>query len=251
MKDANDTRNIAPRIGSPLWIFMTAVSVAGSGLLGIALFNLAHLDRWRILLSSPMFWVVGGMILAGEIWKIDIPGRSPAEAAGASRAITVGVMLFWGFPVAVLLRAVAVIVGGFAQRHTPHRVAFNAAQLSLSLGAAELVLLAFGASPTQGHPWLPKTSDPYVLIPMAIAYFVVNFGVVHVAIRLRTRSSFKSVIRANLRYQAGVSAIMFATAPLITVVMESGSTVIVALFAVPLATIYVSAAMLVTREQIG
>jgi diguanylate cyclase (GGDEF)-like protein len=249
MKDANDTRNIAPRIGSPLWIFMTAVSVVGSGVLGIALFYLPHLYHLQKLLGNPMFWVVGGMILAGEVWRIDIPGRGPGEAAAAARSITVGAMLFWGFPIAVLLRAIAVVVGGIAQRHTPQRVAFNAAQLSLSLGAAALALLAFGLNPMPLHPWRPAGDHPYLLIPAAAAYFIVNFGLVSVAVALRTRTSVKSRIRANVRQQAAISIVLFATAPLLTVAMESGSTLIVALFAVPLATIYVSAAMLVQREH--
>jgi diguanylate cyclase (GGDEF)-like protein len=249
MKDANDTRNIAPRIGSPLWIFMAAVTVVGSGVLAFALFDLSRRYDVHALLSKPMFWVVGGMILAGEIWRIDIPGRGPGESAAASRSITVGVLLFWGFPVAVLLRAIAVVVGGVAQRHTPHRVAFNAAQLSVSLGAAALALLAFGVSPDLSHHWMPTGPNPYLLIPAAVAYFIVNFGLVAVAVSLRTRSSVTSVMRANLRYQVGISVILFATAPLITVAMESHSTLIVALFAVPLATIYISAAMSVQREH--
>ena len=31
MRDPNDTRDIGPRIGSPLWIYLTAVTVAGLG----------------------------------------------------------------------------------------------------------------------------------------------------------------------------------------------------------------------------
>ena len=249
MKDANDARNIAPRIGSPLWLFMTAVSVVGSGLLGFALFDLSRLYNVQRLLGDPMFWVVGGMILAGETWRIDVPGRGSGRSVAASRSITVGVLLFWGFPLAVFLRAIAVVVCGVAQRHTPLRVAFNAAQLSLSLGAAALILLPFGVSPSQFHPWLPTGSHPYVLIPAAVAYFVVNFGLVAVADSLRTRSLVRSAIFASMRYQAGVSVILFAIAPLVTVAMESRSTLIVALFAVPLATIYVSAAMSVQREH--
>lgn len=249
MKDANDTRNIAPRIGSPLWIFMTAVSVVGGGVLCFALLYLSRHYNLHKLLGKPMFWVVAGMILAGETWRIDIPGRGSGRSVAASRSITVGTLLFWGFPVAVLLRAIAVVVCGIAQRHTPLRVAFNAAQLSLSLGGAGLALLALGVNPKQFQHWVPTGTNPYVLIPAAVAYFVVNFGLVAVADSIRTRSSVKPAIRANLRYQAGVSAILIAIAPLITVAMESRSTLIVALFAVPLATIYVSAAMLVQREH--
>ena len=37
MKDPSDTRDIGPRIGSPLWIYLTVVTVAGLGTLLAAL----------------------------------------------------------------------------------------------------------------------------------------------------------------------------------------------------------------------
>ncbi|HWF81584.1 MAG TPA: hypothetical protein VN695_13460 [Streptosporangiaceae bacterium] len=60
MKDANDTRNIAPRIGSPLWVFMTAVSVVGGGLLGLALLYLSRHYQMQGLFGDPMFGWSGG-----------------------------------------------------------------------------------------------------------------------------------------------------------------------------------------------
>jgi diguanylate cyclase (GGDEF)-like protein len=246
MKDENDTRNIAPRIGSPLWIYMTAVTVVGSGVLGLAMFNLGGVQT---KLPHAMFWVVGGMILAGEIWRIAAPGRPMGESAAASRSITVGVMLIWGFPIAVLLRGISVIVGGIAQRHTPQRVAFNVAQLALSLAAAGGVLLGLGQNPMPGHPWTPANAHVLALILAAGAYFVVNFGLVALAIALRTRTSLRSVVRANIRYQAAASVVLFATAPLVAVAMNTGSSLVVALFIFPLATIYLSAAMSVQREH--
>ncbi|HET9895003.1 MAG TPA: EAL domain-containing protein [Streptosporangiaceae bacterium] len=248
MKDAHDSRNIGPRFGTPLWLYMTAVSAAGIVVLGIGVYWLSRLHLIEQL-RLPMFWVVGGMILGGEIWRIATPGRPWAETAAASRSITLGVLLFWGFPIAVMLRAIAVVVGGVAQRHTPHRIIFNASQLSLSLGAAELVLLLFRASPYAHHPWSPRDGKGGVLLLAALAYFALNFTMVAMAHSLRTRSPIKSVLKANLRYQIAASVVLFATAPLVTVAMATGSPIIVALFAFPLATIYVSAAMSVQREH--
>ncbi len=246
MKDAHDSRNVVPRFGSPLWLYMTVVSVAGIGVLGYAIFHVHHvIDQLR----EPMFWVVAGMILAGEIWRIATPGRPNGDSAAASRSITLAVLLFWGFPIAVMLRAAAVIVGGVAQRHTPNRMIFNTAQLSLSLGAAQLVLLAFGDNPSVGNPWQPSDAHAGVLLLAAVAYFLINFSMVAIVQSLRTRSLVKSVIRANLRYQIAASAVLFATAPLVTIAMETRSSVLVALFAFPLATIYLSAAMSVQREH--
>lgn len=246
MKDANDTRNITPRLGSPLWLYMTAISVVGSCALGFALFNLQGLHS---LLHKPMFWVVAGMILAGEIWRIATPGRPKGDSAAASRSITFGVLLFWGFPIAALLRASAVLIGGIAQRHTGQRIAFNIAQLTLSLGASWLVLFWLGIDPKVDYPWVPQDRDAYILLLAGVAYFIVNFALVATAISVRTRSSFKSVVRANLRYQAAASVVLFATAPLIAVAMRTNSPLIVALFAFPLATIYLSASMSVQREH--
>ncbi|HEY3907609.1 MAG TPA: EAL domain-containing protein [Streptosporangiaceae bacterium] len=200
-------------------------------------------------LSLPMFWVVSGMILAGEIWRIATPGRGSADSLAAARSVTFAAMLFWGFPVAVLVRAAAVVVGGIAQRHTPYRVAFNAAQLSLSLGAAELVMLGLGVNPTIVHHWRPENPGSWLVIFAAVAYFIVNYSLVAFAVSLRTRSPIKSVVQANLRYQAAASVVLFATAPLITIAMETKEPLIAALFAFPLATIYVSAAMSVQREH--
>ena len=36
MRDPNDTRDIGPRIGSPLWNYITAITVAGLGALLVA-----------------------------------------------------------------------------------------------------------------------------------------------------------------------------------------------------------------------
>ncbi len=249
MKDANDTRNIGPRFGSPLWVYMTLVSVVGSGVLGFGLVQLDDLRQLQGLLRLPMFWVVGGMILAGEIWRIATPGRPTGWSAAASRSITFAVLLFWGFPIAVMLRAVAVVVGGFAQKHSVQRIIFNAAQLSLSVGVADLVLVVFHDNPHVGHPWRPHDGHALVLLAAAVAYFVINFAMVAAAQSLRTRSPVKTVIQANLRYQVAASAVLFATAPLVTIAMETGSALVVALFAFPLATIYLSAAMSVQREH--
>ena len=82
-----------------------------------------------------------------------------------------------------------------------------------------------------------------ICLAAAVAYFVVNFALVATAIALRTRTSIRSVIRANLRYQAAASVVLFAAAPLIAVAMGTGSPFVVGLFIFPLATIYLSAAM--------
>jgi hypothetical protein len=53
-----------------------------------------------------------------------------------SLAFSFAALLFWGFGVAALLRVLSTVFTGVAQHRAPHRIAFNAAQFTLSLGAA-------------------------------------------------------------------------------------------------------------------
>ena len=155
MRHPDDTRDVVPRFGSPPWIYITAVSIAGAAVLGL---SVTFLPKWTYLhrlAEQPMFWVVAVMILVAEIWPLATPGRRGSDSPAISRTLTLAVLLFWGFAIAVLLRAAAIVLVGLA-RHSPHRVAFNAAQVSLSMGAAELVLWAsrIPSCPT-GRPSMP------------------------------------------------------------------------------------------------
>ena len=251
MRNPNDTRDIVPRFGSPPWIYITAVSIAGTVILGVAATDLTNL---RTMDRNPMFWVIAAMILTGEIWRVTTPGQSGSDSPAVSRTITVAVLLYWGFPIAVLLRAASILVVGLA-RSSPHRVVFNAAQLSLSLAAAQSVLWLRGVGPLHLRPLIfasNQTLTDQILLDLllaGVAYFVVNFLLVTCAISLSTRTPWGSVIRAKLLYQAAVHFVLFAAAPLIVLAMASKSAVIVALLAFPLAAIYYNATKSAQREH--
>ena len=49
MKDPNDTRDTGPRAGSPLWIFLTAVTILGFLALGVAMIRLTGI---RLLIGQ-------------------------------------------------------------------------------------------------------------------------------------------------------------------------------------------------------
>jgi diguanylate cyclase (GGDEF)-like protein len=247
MKDPNDTRDIGPRAGSPLWIHMTAVTASGAVVLALAI---TQLHDVRKLSAEPLFWLVALLVVIGEIWPIVIPGRPVPESPLASLTFSFAALLYWGFPVAVLLRAMTTIAAGAAQRKAPHRTAFNTAQVVLSMGAAGLVLLLAGVSPSQ-HLWIPsgRPLPLLVILAAAAAYFVVNFLTVGVAVALHSRAPLLRTLQAKLPYQAFVSLVLLASAPLVVVVMAANSALLVLLFAFPLAAIYINAAMSAQREH--
>src|SRR6204780_5092902 len=250
MKDPNDTRDIGPRVGSPLWIHLITGNAAGAVAFAAAMFHLHGLLTWPGgLFLHPLFWLLAALIVVGEIWPIITPGRSGPESPVASVTFSFAVLIFWGLPVALLLRGIATLAVGLAERKSVRRSAFNSAQVTLSMCAAGLVLLVFGLHPSPAHPWDPNGHDLFVVVPAAAAYFGVNFLLVGTAIGLHSRASLVKTLRNALPYQAFVNLVLLATAPLVAVVMNTHSALLVLLFAFPLAAIYVNAAMSVQREH--
>jgi diguanylate cyclase (GGDEF)-like protein len=246
MRTPNDTRNVVPRFGSPPWIYSAAVSVAAAAVLGVSAARLPGVTRH--LPGTPMFWVLAGMVLVAEIWPLTTPGRSGSDTPAVARTITLAILLYWGFTIAVLMRAAAIVLVGLA-RHAPHRVAFDAAQVTLSLAAAEAVLWMSGKSPSPHHPLIPGNGTLVVLLLAGLAYFVVSFLLVMLAVSLSTRTPLKAAIRANMPFQAGIHLVLFTTALLLVLAMNTGSPIVVALFAIPLGAAYYSAAKSVQRDH--
>jgi diguanylate cyclase (GGDEF)-like protein len=247
MKDPNDTRDIGPRAGSPLWIHMTGVTGAGVVVFAWAISRLgmAGLDR---LAHSPGFWVIAALVVVGEVRPIVTPGKSGPDAPVVSLAFGFAALLFWGFPVAALLRVVSTALVGAAKRRAPHRIAFNGAQFTLGLGAAGLALALAGVHPSPGRPWLPSGAGLPQVALAAIAYFAVNFMLVGTAVALHSRAPYFRTLRANLPYQAFANFVLLSAAPLIAVVV-SRSPLLLVLFLLPLTAVYINAEISMQREH--
>jgi diguanylate cyclase (GGDEF)-like protein len=248
MRDPTDTRNIGPRVRSPLWFHMTAVTIVGAAVFALAVAQLMDMSS---LARLPLFWVVVAMVVLGDIWPIVTPGRSSLEAPLASVTFSFAMLIVWGLPVAVLVRATSTMVTFLAKRKAPHRAAFNAAANTLSLTAGGTVLWAFGLQkmhmPTH---WLRLHAGElgYVLVA-ALACFAVGYVLITVAVALHSREPILRTLARKLPYEAFVGLVLFATAPLVAVAIDTRSALFVLLFAFPLAAIYVNAAISVQREH--
>lgn len=246
MRDPNDTRDIGPRVGSPLWIHMTSVTVAG---FAVFVWAMLHLSGLPELVRHPLFWVIAALIVVGELRPIVAAGANGAESPVASLTFSFAALLYWGFPVAVLLRVTSSLAVGLAQRKAPHRCAFNAAQTTLSMAAAGLALALTGLHPAPNHPLVPSGADLPMVLFAGAAYFVVNFVLLGVAIGLHSRVPLLRSLRQALPFQALLNLVLIAAAPLVAVVMAADSAWLVLLFAFPLAAIYMNAAMSVQRDH--
>jgi diguanylate cyclase (GGDEF)-like protein len=251
MKDPTDTRDIGPRVGSPLWLHMTAVTVVGAAAFGFAISCLVDPNRANLiaLTSHPLFWVLAAMILAGELWPVVTPGRSSLEAPATSITFSFAALLVWGLPVAVLLLATATMLAFLGKRKAPHRAAFNAAASTLGMTAAGAVLYSLHWVMSPLHLGHPRGDEIWQIFLAALAGFVVSYVLITVAIALHSREPVLRTLVKSLPYQGFVHLVLYATAPLVAVVIGTRSALLTLLFAFPLAAIYVNAAISVQREH--
>src|SRR5215208_8225158 len=95
------------------------------------------LGDWR-------FWLMGALVLVGELMPIDVPRRDGADRVAISTAFAFALMLEFGLLPAVLAYAAASVIADAHARLALVKVTFNAAQYGLSLAASALVLAALG-----------------------------------------------------------------------------------------------------------
>src|SRR5215471_19341487 len=172
MKDPNGTRDNSPRPGSPPWIYMTVLIVAGLAIFAWAMTRLSGLGS---LTPHALFWILAALMVVGRIRPIVTSDRFGLKPPVASVAFGFAALLYWGFPVAVLLRVTCSVAVAAAQRKAPHRCAFHAAVTTLSMAAAGLALAVIGfRSATARAPVISGADLPSVLFAGA-AFFAVNF----------------------------------------------------------------------------
>jgi diguanylate cyclase (GGDEF)-like protein len=246
MKDPNDTRDVGPRIGSPLWIYLIAVTVTGLGVLAVAVPSLSG-PALRALVGHPLLWVIVALALVGEFRPIVTPGKIEPDAGVTSLTFCFAALLYWGLPTAALIRCGTMLLAALTGRQAPFRAAFNTAQFMLSLGAAAAVLEAAGLHPMPLAPWVLTGRELGAVGLAALAYFICNFVLVEVAVALHERTSILATLREALPYQAFVNLVLLSAAPLVVVVMDR-SVLLILLFLLPLVAVYANAAMSLQRE---
>ncbi|WP_308212505.1 hypothetical protein [Actinomadura madurae] len=212
MKDPNNTRNTAPRRGSPLWTYFLVVILLGVAAGATAFSGLSRADL-DALVSTPVFWILGGFIIFGELRPIITPGSTENNGATTSTTFSFAALLYAGLPVAAALQAVAVITCGILRARAPHRIAFNAAQYTLSLAAAQLVLALFGDLATPSDRWVPDGSDLPAIALAGAVYFACNDTLVGAAVALHARVPLLKALRWDLAYQVLVHLALLGLAP--------------------------------------
>ncbi|MDA2804352.1 putative bifunctional diguanylate cyclase/phosphodiesterase [Nocardiopsis suaedae] len=246
MKDPNNTRDVGPRVGTPLWLYLAGTTVAGCGLLGGSLVWTGP-SGLAALADEPLVWVVLCMVVIGELRPIATPNAPATSGAPTSLPFSFALLIFFGLPAAALVQAVATVVAGIARRHAAHRTAFNLAQYVLSFGVADAVMRLFHPAASAG-PWVPQGAELLLVGLAGAAYFVTNLVLVECAVAMHERVPLHSVLGKDIGQRLFVNAVLLSLAPLVVAAMVH-SIWLVPLFAFPLAALYTSATLSVKREH--
>ncbi|WOX21934.1 bifunctional diguanylate cyclase/phosphodiesterase [Streptomyces solicathayae] len=154
---------------------------------------------------------------------------------GSGAALTLAVLLLYGWVPAGLVSLAVVLLVSAARRHRWRQGLLHGAADVLGIGAAALVLLAFGDVPTVDAPWQPLDWGIAALPEVALAagaYLAVTRVLLWYALAPQG-GGLPTVARTALMRQGLVAVALLGIAPLICVVAAS-LPVLLPLFAVPL-----------------
>ncbi|WP_329136933.1 putative bifunctional diguanylate cyclase/phosphodiesterase [Streptomyces sp. NBC_01476] len=154
---------------------------------------------------------------------------------GSGAALTLAVLLLYGWVPAVLVSLAVVLLVGAARRHRWRQAALHAAIDILGIGAGAVVLDLFGAHPSVENPWRPDEWTPSatgIIVVAALAYLAGTRALLWWTFAPRG-GGLPTVARTALLRQGMVGGALLGIAPLILVV-GCDRPLLLPLFAVPL-----------------
>ncbi|MFG2884403.1 putative bifunctional diguanylate cyclase/phosphodiesterase [Streptomyces sp. NPDC048297] len=180
---------------------------------------------WSLALLTGI--IVGHLVMLGRArwWG----------GTGSGAALTLAVLLLYGWVPAGMVSLTVVVLVGIARRHSWRQGVLHGAVDILGIGAGALMLGAFGRVPSVEEPWRPDSwgiaTVPAVVLA-AGAYLAVSRGLLWY-LNAPRGGGVPTVARTALVRQALVAAALLGIAPLVCVVADT-QPVLLPLFAVPL-----------------
>ncbi|MFF4401569.1 putative bifunctional diguanylate cyclase/phosphodiesterase [Streptomyces sp. NPDC001480] len=216
------------------WPALHAAVVAAAALALGAGFLRAFTDHHALFPSGTVGWSLA--VLTGVIvGHLVMLGRSRWwGGTGSGAALTIAVLLLYGWVPAGMVSLTVVVLVGIARRHRWRQGLLQGAVDILGIGAGALVLGAFGRVPTVERPWNPEnwtvTTAPEVVL-VAVAYL----GVTRILLWYlhAPRGGLPTVARTALVRHGLVAVALLGIAPLVCVVAVA-QPLLLPLFAIPL-----------------
>jgi diguanylate cyclase (GGDEF)-like protein len=157
------------------------------------------------------------------------------SGTGSGAALTLAVLLLYGWVPAGMVSLTVVVLVGMARRHRWRQGVLHGAVDILGISAGALVLGAFGRVPTIERPWDPHSWTAYTapeVVLVAAAYLAVTRALLWY-LHAPPTGKVPTVARTALVRQGLVAVALLGIAPLVCVV-ATADPVLLPLFAIPL-----------------
>ncbi|MGS2614827.1 EAL domain-containing protein [Micromonospora sp. LZ34] len=194
------------------------------------------------------FWTMAVLAIGCDARPFVPPGRRQSSAVFPSTCFTFAILLGWGLGPAVAVQAVAVLVSGWRMGHAPWRTAFNAGQYACALAAAYGVTRLGPDGIFEGGRL--HGADVAAVGGATLAWFVVNYGLVSAAVRLRFGDRWWPAARQGLPFELLSTGSLLLLAPVL-VAAARASAALIPLVLVPLFAVYRMARLTVEQQQVA
>ncbi|MBD0421043.1 bifunctional diguanylate cyclase/phosphodiesterase [Streptomyces sp. TRM S81-3] len=227
LSDADTERHVS-------WPALPAVVVAAAGFVLGAGFYRAFTGGHALFPSGTVGWSLA--VLTGVVvGHLVMLGRSRWwGGTGSGAALTLAVLLLYGWVPAGMVSLTVVVLVGVARRGRWRQGILHGAVDILGIAAGALLLGACGSVPSVESPWDPDTWTVYAapkVVLVAVAYLAVTRALLWY---LQTpRAGLPTVARTALVRQGLVAVALLGIAPLICVVAVA-KPLLLPLFSIPL-----------------
>lgn len=242
--DAADLRNaVPPDRALPFFVLVSGVTATGAAFAAMPLVRVAD----QIGALPATFWIMAAIAMVADarpfsdVYRLNRllgtpPGRRQTLAVYPSVCLTFAIMLAWGIGPAIAVQAVAVAVSSWRMRHAVWRAIFNVGQYAVALGAADLVLRLGGLRPYPANGAL-TVAGVAVVVAAAATWFVVKYGSVTLALRVRFGGRFWPMFVRALSWESAAYAALLLLSPVL-VAAAAVSPVLLLPSVVPLYAVY-------------
>lgn len=217
------------------WPALPAAVVAAAGFVLGAGFYRAFTDGHALFPSGTVGWSLAVLtgVIVGHLVAL---GRARWwGGTGSGAALTLAVLLLYGWVAAGMVSLTVVLLVGVARRGRWRQGVMHGAVDILGIGAGALLLRAFGRVPSVEHPWNPDTWTVYTapeVVLVAVAYLAVT-RTLGWYLHAPRSGGLPTVARTALVRQGLLAVALLGIAPLVCVV-AAAKPILLPLFAIPL-----------------
>lgn len=167
-----------------------------------------------VLTHPGLFGALASLAILSDLrpFPLPSPSRRPAMVF-LSVCFSFAILLVWGLGWAIAVQALATVTASLRLRLRLERVVVLLAQFSLALFAAEVALWALHEPPLRTGQSMTST-DGLALATAAAAWFVMNYAVFVIWLRVRRADSWRKIFTPVLGYGMLGTGAVLVLAPL-------------------------------------